>query len=248
MNREQLKDFLDEQVLRYNQPSFLEKDPLSIPHLFTSQEDREISGFLAATLAWGQRTTILKNAKNLMASMDFAPAEFVRGATAKEIRSMQPFVHRTFNHTDLEFFLLALQKLIKQAPLESYFSSPAEPNLWNGIERFRAEFLTVSHEKRSEKHLASPASGSSAKRLHMFLRWMVRRTGVDLGIWTSISPAQLSCPLDVHSGRVARELGLLTRKQNDARAVLELDQELRTLDATDPVKYDFALFGLSALP
>lgn len=248
MNREQLKEFLDENVLRYNQPSFLDKDPLSIPHLFSQREDQEISGFLAATLAWGQRTTILKNAKNLMERMDHAPAAFVREASVAEIRAMAPFVHRTFNHTDLEFFLLALQHLLRQAPLESYFYAPGEPNLWNGIERFRKAFLAVPHASRSEKHLASPEKGSSAKRMHMFLRWMVRRNGVDLGIWTNLSPAQLSCPLDVHSGRVARELGLLTRKQNDARAVLELDQELRTLDPLDPVKYDFALFGLSALP
>lgn len=250
MNQLELKEFLDEQADRFNRPAFLELDPLSIPHRYTKREDREISGFLAATLAWGQRTTILRNMLLLMQRMDESPYTFVADASEKELNALLPFVHRTFNGTDLLFFLRALRRLYREGGLERFFvPAPGEGNLWRGIVNFRHAFLAEPHEPRSEKHLANPGAGSAAKRIHMFLRWMVRKDdrGVDLGLWTQIPAALLSCPLDVHSGRVARQLGLLNRKQNDATAVLELDGNLRALDPLDPVRYDFALFGISAL-
>ncbi len=238
---------MDDRVLRYNNVAFIESDPVSIPHLFSGREDREIAGFLAATLSWGNRTTILRNSRQLMAQMDFSPYDFVMNSGESEQRALKRFQHRTFNGSDLLFFLAALRNIYQRfGSLEMAFASGGVNDIRSSIGAFRAAFLETPHEQRSVKHLSDPFSASPAKRINMFLRWMVRndQNGVDLGIWPAFSPEHLLCPLDVHSGAVARRLGLITRKQNDSKALDELMDSLRTFDPHDPVKYDFALFGL----
>lgn len=246
--KEELKDFLDLKVDEYNRSQFIESDPIQIPHLFSKKEDIEIAGFLAATIAWGNRKSILKNAHNLMLLMDKKPYEFVMQHTETDLQTLEGFVHRTFNATDLKFFIKSLQNIyINHGGLEKVFSKNAAPgSLQMSISEFKKIFFDLPHLQRTEKHVSDPAKNSAAKRLNMFLRWMVREdnNGVDFGIWKNLSASQLSCPLDVHSGNVARKLSLLTRKQNDAKALAELDNNLRKLDPHDPVKYDFALFGL----
>lgn len=250
MNNNALRDLLNEKVALYNSPELISSDPISIPHQFSKREDIEISGFLAATIAWGQRTTILKNANRLMQYMDNQPYDFVMNAGADDLRQLSGFVHRTFNGDDCLFFVEALKYIYTQCGgLETVFSkgiSPLDSNVFNGIISFRDSFLQAPHLLRSRKHLANPAKGSTAKRINMFLRWMVRsdEKGVDFGLWKQISPAQLCCPLDVHVGNVARKLGLLSRTQNDWKAVEELTENLRKFDSEDPIKYDFALFGM----
>lgn len=247
MKFEQLEAFLNEKAELYNQAEFIDSDPIQIPHSFTNKEDIEISAFLSATLAWGNRKMIIKNATDLMNRMGNAPLDFVMNYSESDFPKIESFKHRTFNPTDLHFYLLSLQNLYKEGDLEKAFHfEKSATDSFDAIEKFRARFLGIPHEKRSEKHLSSPGKGSAAKRLNMFLRWMVRndRQGVDFGIWKSISPSQLVCPLDVHSGNVARKLGLLKRKQNDWKAAIELNENLKKFDNKDPVKYDFALFGL----
>ena len=248
MKREDLKDFLDAKVREYNSPGFILVDPIQVPHSFSKKEDIEISGFLTATIAWGNRKSIIQNSLKMMDLLDGEPYNFIMDAKDSEFERFTGFVHRTFNDSDLIYFVRALRHIYtNHSGLEELFASNAEPHsLQHSITAFKKIFFEIPHPKRSLKHVSDPSKGSAAKRINMFLRWMVRRdsTGVDFGIWKTISPAQLSCPLDVHSGRVARKLGLLERKQNDARAVMELDTNLRKLDAKDPVKYDFALFGL----
>lgn len=248
MNRRELKDFMDAKAAQYQRPEFLETDPIQVPHDFDRPEDIEIAGFLTATLAWGNRKSIIRSARGLMHRMDDAPFEFIANAGSGDLKQLDDFVHRTFNGTDASFFVRALQQVYRHhRTLEALFvPAEDEASLQGAISRAREVFLAVPHEARSEKHFSDPLRGSAAKRINMFLRWMVRppNTGVDFGIWTRIKPAQLSCPLDVHSGKVARRLGLLRRKQNDAKALSELDRALRRLDPEDPVKYDFALFGL----
>lgn len=245
-----LKALLEEKAAQYNTPGFIPVDPISIPHLFTRREDIEISGFLAATIAWGQRTTIVKNGHRLMQLMDHAPFDFVMNAGAEDLRRISSFVHRTFNSDDCLFFIESLKYIyLNYGGLEHAFSdglSDGDKNLFHALVRFREIFLETSHLSRSEKHIANPASGSTAKRLNMFLRWMVRDDGkgVDFGIWKKIRPSQLSCPLDLHVGNVARSLGMISRRQNDWKAVEEIDGILRSFDPSDPVKYDFALFGM----
>ncbi len=245
---EALREFLDHKVKQYNSPDFLASDPIQIPHKFSLKEDIEISGFLTATIAWGNRKSIIKNASLLMDLMDHAPYEFIMGHTEGDLRALKSFVHRTFNGTDLQYFIRALKHIYTtHKGMEALFSNHAEKStLQPAISNFKESFFYLPHQQRTQKHISDPLKGSAAKRINMFLRWMVRdaTTGVDFGIWKSLNPAQLSCPLDVHSGNVARKLGLLTRKQNDAKAVAELDTNLRLLDQQDPVKYDFALFGL----
>jgi len=245
---EALRDFLDQKVLEYQRPEFLTSDPIQIPHRFVKKEDIEISGLLTATIAWGNRKSIINNALLMMELLDQAPYQFVKDHTNKDLKSLRNFVHRTFNGTDFTFFIKALQHIYAHhGGLESVFTSNAEAkSLQNSIAEFKRLFFVLEHPKRTEKHISDPSRGSAAKRINMFLRWMVRDSaaGVDFGLWKSLHPSQLSCPLDVHSGKVARKLGLLSRKQNDARAVQELDASLRYLDPEDPVKYDFALFGL----
>lgn len=244
----ELKEFLDEKVRLYNSPFFIESDPIQIPHLFHKKEDIEISGFLTATIAWGNRKSIIKNATRLMELMDHAPYDFVMEHTDEDLERLTGFVHRTFNDHDLVYFLKALRHLYTTyGNLENVFATNSnQERLQNTIHLFKKAFFQLPHLTRTEKHVSDPLKNSAAKRINMFLRWMVRSndTGVDFGIWEKISPAQLSCPLDVHSGNVARKLGLLQRKQNDGKALLELDTALRVLDPIDPVKYDFALFGL----
>lgn len=245
MTKAELKEFLDAKVIQYNNPKFLETDPIQIPHQFSLKEDIEISAFLTATIAWGNRKSIIKNAGRMMDLMDNAPNDFILNHTDDDLYKLDGFVHRTFNATDLAFFAKSLKNIYKNHNgLETAFASDGD--LQTAISNFKRVFFEIPHPQRTTKHISDPAKGSAAKRINMFLRWMVRdnNTGVDFGLWKSMKPAQLSCPLDVHSGNVARKLGLLKRKQNDAKALAELDKSLQKLDATDPVKYDFALFGL----
>jgi uncharacterized protein (TIGR02757 family) len=248
LKKAELKDFLDEKVNLYNNPKFIESDPIQIPHLFTKKEDIEIAGFLTATIAWGNRKSIINNANKMMELLDHSPFEFVIQHQDSDLETLSPFVHRTFNGNDFIQFIKSLQHIYKNYDgLETVFAKHAEPNsLQQSIHEFKNIFFEIDHLDRTKKHVSDPLKNSAAKRINMYLRWMIRNdnNGVDFGIWKSLSPAQLSCPLDVHSGNVARKLGLLKRKQNDGKALAELDKALRKLDANDPVKYDFALFGL----
>lgn len=248
MNKSELKSFLDEKVGQYNHPNFIESDPIQIPHLFSIKEDIEIAGFLAATIAWGNRKMIVKNANQMMRLMGNAPYDFVMSHNETNLEQLDTFVHRTFNGNDFITFIKGLQNIYtNHKGLENTFSLNQEnDSMQKSIHEFKKLFFEVPHQNRTQKHISDPLNNSAAKRLNMMLRWFCRKDskGVDLGIWDSISPAKLSCPLDVHSGNVARKIGLLTRKQNDAKALYELDKNLRILDPKDPVKYDFALFGL----
>lgn len=247
MNQDDLRDFLNEKVLLYNQPNFIESDPIQIPHLFQKKEDIEIAGFLTATIAWGNRKMIINNATRLMQLMDQAPHDFVLNHSANDLKSLSGFVHRTFNGEDVQYFIRSLQHIYKNyGGLEAIFSKFSDDdNHKRSIHNFKKVFFELPHLGRTTKHVSDPMKGSASKRINMFLRWMVRRdgVGVDFGLW-NLPMSALSCPLDVHSGSVARKLGLLTRKQNDWKALEELDANLRALDANDPVKYDYALFGL----
>ena len=248
MNREELKSFLDEKVKQYNTPEFIESDPIQIPHLFTLKEDIEIAGFLAATIAWGNRKMIIKNAHRMMELLGNSPYDFVINHEEHHLEQLEGFVHRTFNSIDFIYFIKALQHIYtNHSGLESIFNTYAtSESLQPAIHELKKIFFEIPHPTRTTKHVSDPFKGSAAKKINMWLRWMIRNdnAGVDFGLWKDIPTSILSCPLDVHSGNVARKLGLLTRKQNDAKAVLELDTNLRLLDLHDPVKYDFALFGL----
>lgn len=248
LNIEELQSFLNEKVALYNHPDFIESDPIQIPHLYSQKEDIEIAGFLSATIAWGNRKMIIKNAQRMMELMGNSPYDFVMSHTDTHLERMENFVHRTFNGIDMIFFIKSLQNIYRNHNgLEAVFAQYQQPDsMQKSITEFKRVFFEIEHQSRTQKHISDPANGSAAKRINMFLRWMARddNKGVDLGIWKSISPAALSCPLDVHSGNVARRLGLLTRKQNDGKALAELDTNLRLMDPNDPVKYDFALFGL----
>ena len=248
MTKTELKEFLDAKVIQYNNPKFIESDPIKIPHQYTLKEDIEISAFLTATIAWGNRKTIINNALKLMDLMGNSPFDFVMNHKDRDLALLESFVHRTFNGSDLIYFIKAIQHIYKNhGGLEPVFNSNITADSTQfAIHHFKNIFFELEHPLRTQKHVSDPIKGSAAKRINMFLRWMVRNdnTGVDFGIWKSISPSILSCPLDVHSGVVARKLGLLKRKQNDAKALHELDTNLRLLDPADPVKYDFAVFGL----
>ena len=248
MNRTELKDFLDSKVEQYNNPNFIETDPIQIPHQFTLKEDIEIAGFLTATISWGNRKSIIKNAKHMMELLELSPYDFVMNHETSDLKKLNVFVHRTFNGEDFIQFIISLKHIYKtHNGLESIFSKYAKKDsLQFSIHEFKKHFFEVLHLPRTQKHISDPLKNSAAKRINMYLRWMIRndKTGVDFGIWKSLSPSLLSCPLDVHSGNVARKLGLLNRKQNDAKALNELDISLRQFDVHDPVKYDFALFGL----
>ena len=246
MTKTELFDFLEYKAEYYENPKFLETDPVQIPNRFTKKEDIEIAGFLAATIAWGNRKSIITNANRLLEIMEQQPHSFILAYQTP--KALYPFVHRTFNAIDLDYFFRALQRLYTEYPdMESFFRHAiGTESLQTTIHQFKNYFFQDPFPARTQKHISDPLKNSAAKRINMFLRWMVRSSakGVDLGIWNTISPSQLSCPLDVHSGNVARHLGLLQRKQNNAKAVAELDQALRRFDSNDPVKYDFALFGL----
>lgn len=241
---------LNELAEFYNSPSFIESDPIAIPHEFSQKEDIEIAGFLSATLAWGNRKSIQKSARCLINLMNNSPFDFVINHQDSDLKIMESFVHRTFNGSDAIFFMSSLQNIYrKHYGLEALFTNGfmQSKSIYGALNLFRNVFLEIPHLSRSEKHISSPLTGSAAKRLNMFLRWMVRRDnrGVDFGIWNSIPMSGLMLPLDVHTGRVARELGFITRNSNDWKAVEEVMRSLRQFDATDPVKFDFALFGLS---
>ena len=248
MNKTELKSFLDEKVILYNNPNFIESDPIQIPHLFSLKEDIEIAGFLSATIAWGNRKMIIQNSHRMMQLMGNSPYDFVMSHNENQLETLDKFVHRTFNGQDFIQFIKSLQNIYtNHNGLEAIFTKNATKNsIQKSISEFKKIFFEQNHLPRTEKHVSDPTNGSAAKRINMFLRWMVRQDthGVDFGLWKTISPSALSCPLDVHSGNVARKLELLLRKQNDAKALYELDTNLRLLDANDPVKYDFALFGL----
>ena len=248
MNQYELKDFLDEKVLQYNTLDFIDSDPVQIPHRYSAKEDIEISGFLAATIAWGNRKMIINNADKMMQLMGNSPYDFVMNFTEDDLTIFDGFVHRTFNSDDLKFFVKSLRNIYhNHKDLESVFTlNQTEDSMQDAISNFKTIFFENNLASRTMKHVSDPKKGSAAKRLNMMLRWFCRQdqNGVDLGIWKSIPTSILSCPLDVHSGNVARKLGILTRKQNDAKALKELDTQLREMDAIDPVKYDFALFGL----
>ena len=250
MKFDELKEFLDLKANHYQSQDFISADPIQIPHRFTKKEDIEIAGFLAATIAWGNRTSIIKNANEMMKLMDEAPFDFIVNHQTSDLDVFDGFVHRTFNATDLKYFVQAIKNLyVNKGGLEFCITQHvSKMPLQTALHHFKKDFFELPHELRTEKHLADPLKGSAAKRINMYLRWMVRpnTSGVDFGLWKSMHPRNLSCPLDVHSGTVARKLGILNRKQNDAKALLELDKQLRIMDSEDPVKYDFALFGLGA--
>ena len=249
-----LADFLNKKVIEYDQSFFIEADPVSIPHLFTKKQDIEIAGFFAAIFAWGNRTTIINKSKELMQLMGNAPHEFCQHHSDKDLKSLMSFKHRTFNPTDLLYFIdFFHQHYSNEQSLETAFTrgmKKTDANIENALNNFYEYFFSLEHvPKRTLKHIASPAKKASCKRLCMYLRWMVRqdRNGVDFGIWKNISPAQLIVPLDLHVARVARHFKLLTRKQTDWQAALELTEAMKQLDKNDPAKYDFALFALGVL-
>ena len=248
LKSDELKDFLEAKVVQYNTFDFIEPDPISVPHRFSLKQDIEIAGFLAATIAWGNRTMITKNGHRMMDLLGDSPYDFVMNHNEYQLEKLDGFVHRTFNSVDFTHFIKSLQYIYSSKNgLEGIFNlHQSEDSLSNGIQELHHAFFEIPHLPRTKKHVANPSKGSVSKRINMFLRWMIRQdnAGVDFGLWKTISPSKLSCPLDVHSGNVARKLGLLTRTQNDVKALLELDTNLRNLDKDDPVKYDFALFGL----
>ena len=248
MNFKVYQNFLEEKAIFYESPRFIETDPIQIRHQFILKEDIEISGFLTAIISWGNRKSIINNAKQLINLLDNSPYDFIINHHVNDLKRFNNFVHRTFNSNDIKYFIKSLKNIyIKHDGLESliYKNSTSE-NLQQSLHYFKKIFFELSHLKRSQKHISDPINGSAAKRLNMFLRWMVRpsKNGVDFGIWKKIKPSQLSCPLDIHSGNVARKFGLITRKQNDSKALNQLDLNLRSMDSIDPVKFDFALFGL----
>ncbi len=252
MTTTEIKNFLDEKVELYNNPNFIESDPIQIPHLFSQKEDIEIAGFLSATIAWGNRKMIIKNGHRMMDLMGNTPYDFVMSHSKNDLKQLETFVHRTFNSLDFNYFIKSLKNIYSNHNgLETVFYNGQLNNsdsraMQMAISEFKKVFFELPHLTRTEKHISDPMGNSAAKRINMFLRWMVRQDnkGVDIGIWKSISPSLLSCPLDVHSGKVARKLGILLRTQNDGKALVELDSKLRIYDPSDPVKYDFALFGL----
>lgn len=248
MEKGKVKDLLDFYHDKYNAINFIESDPISIPHLFTKKQDIEISGFFAATLAWGQRKTIIANAKSIIERMDNHPYDFIMNHQEKDLKRFLGFKHRTFNDTDLLYFIFFFKSVYKEHDsLEEIFYSKSE-NIEFGLNNFYQKFISLdSFPDRTKKHVASPKKKSACKRLNMYLRWMVRKDerGVDFGIWNKIKMADLHIPLDVHVEKTARKFGLLQRKQVDWYAVVELTEVLRQFNSEDPVRYDFALFGMS---
>ena len=246
-----MKNFLDKKFLQYNSKNFIETDPIQIPHKFSRREDIEIAGFLTAIIAWGQRKTIISNAEYLMDILDNEPHEFVIGAKACDLAKISKFVHRTFNGDDCLYFIHSLQNIYtRHNGLKTLFEEGYQKfnDIKPAISYFREIFFELPYLQRTCKHIADVNKNASAKRINMFLRWMIRKdnSGVDFGLWDKIPMSALYMPLDVHSGTVARELGLLTRKQDDWKAVDELTATLREFDYKDPVKYDYALFGIGA--
>jgi uncharacterized protein (TIGR02757 family) len=246
INIEELKSFLDEKHDRYNTPAFIETDPIQVPHLFEQTLDIEISAFLTSVIAWGKRSTIIANAKRLMLFMDNSPYEFVMNAGKSELKKLSGFVHRTFNSDDLLFFIQSLRNIyLNHGGLKNVFEDQFT-DIRTSLIRFRQIFFGIEHTTHCTKHIPNVLENSAAKRMNLFLMWMVRndKRGVHFGIWNKIKPSELLLPLDVHTATVGRKLGILKRKQNDWLAVEEITAALRKFDVHDPVKYDFALFGL----
>lgn len=248
IHRDDLKELLDHLHDKYNSPAFIENDPISIPHMFTETEDREIAGFLASTIAWGNRKAIVKSGRRMVEFMDGRPYDFTMDASEAELDSLDKYVHRTFNGRDFRDFILALRRFYNDfGGLGGFFQDRYEESgdMRTVLSGFRREFFGCEHDRHCEKHVSSIDKKAACKRLNMYLRWMVRDDGrgVDFGIWKRIPSSALYLPLDVHSGNMGRSLGLLTRGQDDWRAVEEITASLREFDPADPVKYDFALFG-----
>lgn len=252
MTPEEIKQLLDEKYLEYcNSEFFIHTDPIQIPKMFEEKEDIEIAGFLAASLAWGQRPTIIKKCRELMQLLDFAPYDFLMNATENDFARFTHFKHRTFNGYDCCYFLHALANIYRnQGGLETVFTTAWQKHkdMFEVLRHWYAVFTSLPAEPRVLRHIACVDKGSAAKRINMFVRWMVRKdqSGIDFGLWKGIPAAALLIPLDLHTGNISRQLGLLTRKQNDAKAVAELTNRLREFDPRDPIRYDFALFGLGA--
>ena len=249
MSREEMRELLERLHDRYNNESFIEADPISVPHSFTRPVDREIAGFLAATISWGNRRAIVQSAHRMMRYMDNAPEDFVRNATETDMEYLRTYVHRTFNGVDFQDFVRGLRHIITEwGSVGNYFETRYEEHgdLRPVFSDFRRDFFAAEHDAHCEKHLSSIDKGAACKRLCMYLRWFVRHDdrGVDFGMWRRIPMSALYMPLDIHTGRMGRNLGLLNRKQSDWKAVEELTASLRELHADDPVRYDYSLFGL----
>lgn len=245
----EIKNLLENRYKLYNTTDYIETDPIQIPHRFSKKEDIEIASFLTSTIAWGQRKAIIKNASFLMDLLENSPHDFVLNANNSEIQQVREFVHRTFNGLDCEHFIYSLRNIyLHHNGLEAVFVSGynTDKTVFSAIKYFREVFLQLEHNAHVTKHISDVSSNSAAKRLNMFLRWLVRsdNNGVDFGLWKNIPMSALMIPLDVHVGDVGRGLGLLNRKQNDWKALEELMSVLRQFDKADPVKYDYALFGI----
>ena len=244
-----MRELLERLHDRYNNETFIEADPISVPHSFTRTVDREIAGFLAATIAWGNRRAIVQSAHRMMRYMDNAPEDFVRNATEADMEYLRTYVHRTFNGVDFQDFVRGLRHIITEwGSVGKYFESRYKEHgdLRPVFSDFRRDFFAVEHDPHCEKHLSSIDKGAACKRLCMYMRWFVRDDdrGVDFGLWRGIPMSALYMPLDIHTGRMGRNLGFLSRKQSDWKAVEELTASLRELNADDPVRYDYSLFGL----
>ena len=242
----ELKDLLEHKFNLYNTTNFIIEDPISIPHAYNQKEDIEIISFLISIISWGNRKSIIKSGNKLREILGSSPIDFIMRFKEKDLKKID-FIHRTFNKFDLIYFLKSLKNIYENHDgLENVFSKNLNDEfMYNNISDFRKIFFSLNHEKRMEKHISNPKKNSACKRINMFLRWMVRNDGVvDFGIWKKIKPSMLSCPLDVHTANIGRKLNLISRKQNDLKTVLELDQKLRLFDKNDPVKYDYALFGM----
>jgi uncharacterized protein (TIGR02757 family) len=265
-HKKELREFLEKKVLEYNHPDFIMSDPISVPHRYSKKQDIEIAGLFAAIFSWGNRTTIIRKSNELMRALDDAPYDFIQHHHSADLKKLTNFKHRTFNATDLLYFIHFLQNHYQLSDsLETAFLPPSKrsaeknqsrlltgdrvENEWvkNALSVFSARFFSLDNApRRTRKHISSPEKNSTCKRLNMYLRWMVRndKQGVDFGIWKKISPADLICPVDLHVARVARGFGLISRRQTDWQTAMELTMALRLMDPIDPVKYDFALFGL----
>ena len=243
-----IKEFLDYKSEKYNNPYFIKEDPIQIPHLFQKREDIEISAFLTATIAWGNRKSIIKSSKKIVEIFGNKPHEFIMNHNDSDLKKLESFKHRTFNGYDLIQFVKSIKNIyLNHNGLESVFTKNiTEESMHNSIHEFKKKFFEIDHLKRTKKHISDPAKRSACKRINMFLRWMVRKDlyGVDFGIWNNILPSILSCPLDTHTLRISKELNLISRSQNDIKTLIQLDKKLRYFDPIDPVKYDYALFGL----
>jgi uncharacterized protein (TIGR02757 family) len=254
INRTSLRNFLEKKAKQYNDPSFIPTDPISVPHRFSKKQDIEIAGLFAAIFAWGNRTTIIRRSNELMEAFDQAPHDFMLNHQPADLKKLTAFRHRTFNSTDLLYFIRFLQTHYRQhESLETAFLPAAtaageeRDPIKNGLSSFHTRFFSLDDAPlRTRKHIATPQKNAACKRLNMYLRWMVRRDrrGVDFGLWKSISPADLVCPVDLHVARVAKRFGLISRTQTDWKTAMELTSALREMDKKDPVKFDFALFGL----